>query len=251
MKKIFIVLPILLISFSINGEEQACNLKVITTTSWTASFAKAAGAKDITILAPVEMAHPPEYELKPSDIQALTEADVIIYAGYEGMVDKLLKTATSKDIKAIKIHTSNNMAAISSSLRIIASCLGTEDYGEISIDKISIFFEEWRNELKIAGVYGKNATVHFFQQDIARELGFNVISVFGPTPPEAKDLLSIKNSNSPYIIDNIHGAVGKSLKEILPGTAYITFRNFPTDNSRISLLDILVENRSNFKKIIH
>ncbi len=250
MKKIQIILIVtVLLCSSLFSDEKMSSLKVIVTTSWTASFAKAAGAEDITILAPVEMAHPPEYELKPSDIQALSEADVIIYAGYEGMVDKIVQTAASKNINTVKIDTDNNLNTIKSSIRAISGELGTEEYGENSITEISNFFEDWINELKSEELYGKQVTVHKFQRRLAENLGFVTETEYGPAPAEAKDLLEIRNNNSPIIIDNIHGPVGRALRDILPGTDYVLFRNFPSDPEEVSLLDILKENRTSLMRL--
>jgi hypothetical protein len=55
---------------------------IIASTSWVAAIADAAGAQNIRILAPVKLCHPPEYELKPSDLEAAgrgwTGLDIIL-----------------------------------------------------------------------------------------------------------------------------------------------------------------------------
>ncbi len=43
-------------------------LRVVATTPWTAAFALAAGVENVRVLAPYEMQHPPEYELRASDV---------------------------------------------------------------------------------------------------------------------------------------------------------------------------------------
>ena len=47
---------------------------VVASTSWVALMVKAAGIDDVTILAPIELRHHPEYDYLPSDIALVTQA---------------------------------------------------------------------------------------------------------------------------------------------------------------------------------
>jgi ABC-type Zn uptake system ZnuABC Zn-binding protein ZnuA len=80
---------------------------VLASTFWVAAIAKAAGAENVRILAPLDLRHPPEYELKPSDLAAASKADIIIYAGWEQFTKKLADTAGSAGIQTITGTTSN------------------------------------------------------------------------------------------------------------------------------------------------
>ena len=73
---------VLISVFSIHAES---GITILATNSWTAAFAKMAGVDSagmiIQQLAPADMEHPPEYELKPSDVKIIRDADLLIYAG--------------------------------------------------------------------------------------------------------------------------------------------------------------------------
>ena len=56
-------------------------MPVVASTSWVAAMARAAGAERITVLAPMELKHPPEYDFKPNDIIAATQAQWVLWAG--------------------------------------------------------------------------------------------------------------------------------------------------------------------------
>ena len=88
--KLFVVFLLLLTALPLAaGPEPEPAPAVVASTAWTAAFGYAAGAETIHVLAPYEMRHPPEYELKPSDIAVLSQADFVIYAGYERMAEKI------------------------------------------------------------------------------------------------------------------------------------------------------------------
>ena len=70
---------ICLIAFPLAAQEQL----VIASTSWVQAYAVAAGGKNIVTIAPFELQHPPEYEMKPSDLIAVQNASLIVYSSYE------------------------------------------------------------------------------------------------------------------------------------------------------------------------
>ncbi|MBE0655475.1 MAG: hypothetical protein IH594_16860, partial [Bacteroidales bacterium] len=78
---------------------------IIATNSWTAAYALAAGVDDVTVLAPYEMVHPSEYEMRPGDIARIEKADLVIYAGYEVMIDQIKTGLSLPEEKMLAILT--------------------------------------------------------------------------------------------------------------------------------------------------
>jgi len=111
---------------------------VIATTSWTAAYALAAGATDVTVLAPYEMVHPSEYELRPGDIARLTKTNLIVYAGYEVMVNQIKTGLKISDEKMVKISTNYKYKEIEASVLLIAKRLGTEQIAKKNLEEIKI-----------------------------------------------------------------------------------------------------------------
>lgn len=78
--------------------------KVVASTSWVAAFADMAGATDITIIAPNNLQHPPDYDPKASDLAAVADADFVLLAGFEGFAERLQEAAGS-DAEVVTVAT--------------------------------------------------------------------------------------------------------------------------------------------------
>ncbi len=219
------------------------SVPVLATTGWIAAFARAAGLSEVGILAPYELAHPAEYELKPSDLRAVAEAELIIYAGYEIMVRRLKDATKDTGSRLLQIKTDYSMTTLKESISRIASVFATTEHAEKSIRTIAEMYEDWRNELRVAGLLGAPVLVHLFQKPLAEELGFEVKGVIGPTPIEARQIIALSQESVRLIIDNGHNPVGIPLRETLPKIPYASFINFPPTRNSGSLLDILNTNR--------
>lgn len=243
MKRLLFLLFCLVLSLALYAEgvqEAQSSPEVIATTSWTASFAGVAGLEDIRILAPYELQHPPEYEMTPGDIRDIAGADMIIYAGYEVMMERL-KEAASADARLVQITTVNTWPVISESVRIIAKAAGTEETAEANLTAIKEFFDDWRAEL---APYSRTPViVHQFLAGLAKNLGLSVAGTYGPAPLEAKQLKELSESGAMVIIDNWHTDVGAPLLEIMPEAKIATLINFPGKDGTRTLMDVLEYSR--------
>ena len=81
---------------------------VLASTTWVAALAEAAGAQNVRILAPAKLRHPPEYELKPSDLALVSKADYVLYAGWERFAEKLTETVGSAGVRLVRVNAENN-----------------------------------------------------------------------------------------------------------------------------------------------
>ncbi len=223
----------------------ACSVKqsapkgVVATTAWTAAYAVAAGASDVSVLAPYEMVHPSEYELRPGDISRLTHASLVVYAGYELMVDQIKEGLKISPEKLVAITTSYSVEEIEASVMQIAKQLGTEDIAAGNIEEIKRLFAEGRETVQQKGLDKETVLVHFFQESFIRELGIDIRLVFGPAPPEPRRILDITRANPSLIIDNAHNPVGGPMKETLPEAKYKMLLNFPGMYGTRSLADVI------------
>ncbi|MBR2107387.1 MAG: hypothetical protein IJ937_08980 [Treponema sp.] len=94
---IFTVIFGLILSSSLSCKENK-KVKIVASTSWVASIAELAGIDDVPTIAPVNLKHPPEYEIKPMDILKVSQADLFIY-NIKFLLDltKNLREAISND----------------------------------------------------------------------------------------------------------------------------------------------------------
>ena len=223
----------------------SCNSKpvqsngVIATTSWTAAYAIAAGATDVTVLAPYEMVHPSEYELRPGDIGRLTKSNMIVYAGYEVMVDQIKAGLKIPEEKMVKISTSYNFAEVEASVMLIAKRLGTELIAKKNLEEIKQLLLKGHDDVHKKGLDRQPVLVHFFQESFAREIGIIPAMIFGPAPPEPKQILEMARTRAVLILDNAHNPVGGSMKEILNNGEYKLLLNFPGLNQTRTIADVI------------
>lgn len=121
MKRIFalMILSVLLAACGINkGNESDHKLKIVTTNSILYDMTKNITGDDADIYSIVPVGQDPhEYEIKPKDVQALTDADVIVYNGFNlesgnGWFEKALKQANKSIKDDTVIQASKNVEPI-------------------------------------------------------------------------------------------------------------------------------------------
>ncbi|GHV30326.1 hypothetical protein AGMMS4952_17180 [Spirochaetia bacterium] len=209
---------------------------VLASTSWVAAIARAAGAEDVRILAPLDLRHPPEYELKPSDLAAASKADIIIYAGWEQFAKKLADTAGSAGIQTITVTTSNAPEEFRAAAEKIATVLGTEDKLAEWWNGFEPFAADLREKI-IAAYPDKRAVVQRMQTPFAAWLGFEIIGEYGPAEPSPAVILEMVQLRPALVIDNYHGPSGQPIAEAAKAP-YAELLNFPGKDGTFSIEDV-------------
>jgi len=237
--KSYLVILLLFCSFLSCNSQPTLSNRVIATTSWTAAYAITAGATNVAVLAPYEMVHPSEYELRPGDIGRLTKASLILYGGYEVMVDQIRAGLNIPAEKMVKISTSYNYTEIETSVMLIAKRLGTEEIARKNLAVIKQLLLNGQIDVQKKGLDKQPVLVHFFQESFAKEMGIVPTMIFGPAPPEPKQILEMARTNAVLILDNAHNPVGGSVKEILKNGEYKLLLNFPGLYQTRTIADVI------------
>ncbi|GAB4223290.1 MAG: hypothetical protein Kow009_15120 [Spirochaetales bacterium] len=250
-KKVWVLLLSGLMGFSL--EAAFAEKVILATTSWTASFVEAAspqmkGFKVVT-LAGGELRHPPEYELKPSDVVLLGNCSYFVFAGYEAMIPKIKQGSLRVGGAQVQIQTVNTPKVIRESVMKLARLFGTEQEAEKTVGELERFYADWKEEVVRSGLGGASVVCHVFLAPIAKELGLTVVGTYGPAPLEAVKIAELAGKNPRFILDNWHTDAGKPLIRALPGTPVVTFINFPGKDGTKSLLDVLTYNREQLRRI--
>ena len=215
---------LLLIMLVICGLHLAAE-EVLATNSWTAAFVQMAGGT-ARQLAPSDMEHPPEYELKPSDVKKINDADLLVYAGYEVLMKTVFDSFAKPEEQTVKIITSYSPDVLEKSVLSIAEKLGTLPEAKKNIEAYRHEFESAADKLKAAGLFGVPVLVQFHQEPLARALGFEILGVFGPQPLEVGRIAKFGKLKPRLIIDNVHSPMAAPLEEIL-GIKAVELVNFP------------------------
>jgi zinc transport system substrate-binding protein len=227
------------------GTANAAEPVAVASTSLTGAIAKAAGAKEVRILTPAGIAHPPEYELRPSDLPKLEGAHVVLYAGYERMVSRLVETGKNKQILVVQVNTEASPENLISQVRKVAAALKTETHA-------AAWEKEFQGKLAalretLAPLSGKRAVVHWHAQPFARWAGLSVVQVVRPgelTPKVIADAIAQKPD---AVIDILHSPVAKTIADNAQ-CRYVQIINFPGAGNTTTLDDLFDYNTKELLK---
>jgi zinc transport system substrate-binding protein/iron/zinc/copper transport system substrate-binding protein len=212
---------------------------VVASTSLAGAIAKAAGAKEVRVITPGEMRHPPEYDLKPSDLLRFDGADIVVYGGYERMVQKLLETSKNKNILAIQIDTETSPENLMNQVQKISKMLGTEKerqaWEENFVERLKLL------KKKISPYSGRKAVVHRFAQPFARWAGLHVVQTISSGELTPKVIADAVMQKPELVVDILHFPNAKVIAENA-GCKYIQVVNFPGVENTKTLEDIFEYN---------
>jgi zinc transport system substrate-binding protein/iron/zinc/copper transport system substrate-binding protein len=212
---------------------------VIASTSLAGAIAKAAGAKEVRVIVSSEMRHPPEYDLKPSDLLMFEGVKVVIYGGYERMVSKLMETSKNKNIIAIQINTDTSPENLISQARKISEVLKTEKEEQVWEKR---FLEKLKElQKKISPFSGKRAIVHRYTQPFAQWAGLQILQSVSPGELTPKVIADAVAKNPELVIDIYHVPAVQVIAENAK-SKYIQVINFPGVGNTESLEDIFQYN---------
>lgn len=215
--------------------------KVVASTSWSAAFADIAGADEVESIAPVNLRHPPEYEITVSDVQKISDSEVFIFAGFERMMKTLGTKVANKGI-SVQVTLDNSLATVKASTLKIAEVLGTEDIQKVRFAEYEKLVKDGQKKALKKKLNKKKVLCNKNQTYLAKELGLEIAGIFGPGPVTAEELLEAKKAGYDLIIDNIHNPTGKPVTEVLPKAKYIVWRNFPTAVEHDALKKVVSDN---------
>jgi len=214
--------------------------RVVASTSWIAAFARAAGATDVVTIPPLELRHPPEYELKPPDLTAVHGARFLLYSGYERFAARLAETAGAEGLEVIQVYTDNLPSKFKEGARKLAISFGTLPVYEAWEKTFDERTEAMRASVG-AAFPDKRAAVHKYLATYARWLGFEVVGTFGPGEPAPAVLLELSRAKPVLVIDNYHNPSGKAVAQAT-GAPIVELINFPGKDGTLMIEDVFARN---------
>ena len=131
-------------------DEHTHGLKIVASTSWVGAFALAAGAEDISIIAPSTIQHPPDYDPKPSDLEAISGADYVLMAGFEGFAARMQEAVSGDSSKLITVMTENSPEMIHKEVTRLGELFGTQDKAAAYLALFDAEYAKLSDEVKAA-----------------------------------------------------------------------------------------------------
>ncbi len=223
-------------------------LKVVTSTSLLAQIVERVGGDRVDVVNIIPPAQcPGHFDVKPSDIQKLADADLFLLHGWQGemFAQDLIASADNPDLTVVKIDIPGNwmtppvqLAAIEE----IAAILCQADDGNSAAYRSSASELKGVVEAKEAEIEAKLAEADLssvnvmcadMQVGFVQWMGFNLVASYGRpdslTPQVVKELVDKGRAEKvTLIIDNLQSGqdAGKGIAEEL-GCKRVVLSNFP------------------------
>ncbi|WP_436762356.1 metal ABC transporter solute-binding protein, Zn/Mn family [Streptosporangium sp. V21-05] len=213
-------------------------LKVVAASTWEAGFAKAAGATDITVIVPPGVHHAADYDPKPSDLAKVAQADVVLYAAFEGFAGKL-KEAAGSEAKLIEVSLDNAPDKVKAEVRRLGGEFGTAQAAEAWTTAFDTEYTALKE--KVTAATGGTAPVIVSQAFVAWAAdltGARPAGVFGPQPPTAGQISELAAKKPQLVLDNSAMPGGDALSGVR--SKRVVIDNFPDQG-----LDLIAVYRAN------
>lgn len=213
--------------------------RVVASTSWVAAFAKAAGIRDVVLVAPANLQHPPDYDPKPSDLAAIAQADYVLVAGFEGFATRM-KEASGSRAQVISVQVDNQPANIKRQVMALAEKFGTQAAATAWIARFEHRLAELQKD--IAAAVPKPAPRAISQIWMAYWVPFaqmQLAGTYGPKPITASELAKLAALKPDVVILNAHVQSNNVFND-LPAKK-VVLHNFPPANN-IDLIAIFERN---------
>lgn len=208
---------------------------VVASTAWTGALAQAAGAAKVTLIAPANNSHPSDAEPKPSDLSAVTGADYVVLAEYDGFA-KALRDATGSSAKVIGLTPENSPAKVRADVLALGKTFKTPERAQAWIATFDAEYRKLSDHTKAVAA-GKTAVAHMFMAPWATFSGTKLVGTYGPGPMKPSQLLKLKRKNADLLLENAHLPFGGGLAG--DHTRKATLVNYPRS---LDLLTVFREN---------
>lgn len=209
---------------------------VVASTSWAGAFAKAAGAKNVTLVAPATVPHAPDYDPKPSDLAKVGSADYVLYAPFDSFAPRL-KDAAGGHAKTVQLNLENTPATIHSEVTRLGKMFGTSRQATAWLAAFDRRYAELSGQVRAAaGKPAPAAVAETFMSYWGGFAGLQVKGTYGPEPLTAGKLAELTALHPAVVLANAHLPENAEI----PGARTATLINYPGPD--LDLLGVFEEN---------
>lgn len=247
---ILLIVCLLVSSLLFTGctSETQPKLKVVTTTSLIAVIAQDIGGDKIEVANIIPPAQcPGHFDVKPSDIQLMADANLFLMHGWQGEIfsQDLIQSANNPNLEVATINVEGNwmtppvqIQAVKDITQALCETDGdNRSYYQENAARWEEMIQDKENELKARleaeKVSGVNVLCSEEQAGFAQWAGFNIIATYGRpddlTVEKKAELVDRgREANVALVIDNLQSGATtgvQTAQEI--GAVQVTLSNFP------------------------
>lgn len=244
-----ILLILVVLPLGCTGGETSANLKVVTTTSLIASIVEKVGGDKVDVVNIIPPAQcPGHFDVKPSDMKALSDAKLFLLHGWQGEMfsTDLIKSADNPGLKVVSLNIPGNWMTPTVQAQAVGNI--TSALSEIDPNNASYYQSnaesEFKaisakdNELKVKLAAGNLSHINVLCDaqitDLVQWAGFNVIASY-PRPEDisAKQMQELidqgKQGGVVIVMANLQSGTPDAAVTMANGigAVQVTLSNFP------------------------
>ena len=177
--------------------------RVVAASSWEAAFAKAAGATDVTVIVPAAIKHAPDYDPKPSDLLAVSKADVVLYAPFEGFAGRI-KDAAGSSAKMVPVDLDNSHDKVIAEVRRLGDLFGTRAAADNWVIRFDAEYGKLSADVRASWPDAQPPKVitQAFVGFAAQLSGARVLGTYGPGEVTAKQVADLSALHPQFVFAN-------------------------------------------------
>jgi len=230
------------------------HIKVVATTSLIGTIVEVIGRErvDLVTIVPAGMC-PGHFDVKPVDIENLSDADLLLNQGFEGWVKSLINASENKGLRVETIALEEDwmvpeihkMAAEEITQELCKIDAQNRNFYEgnlssyiKSVDATSLKIRKTTQNLR-----GTKVVCAEYQKAFLNWLGFKIITTYGRpeelTPKRMIEIIRMaKSEDVKLVVDNLQSGkdAGRTIAEEV-GAAHIVLTDFPLGDSYITSLN--------------
>ncbi|MGH3798615.1 MAG: hypothetical protein ACRDTD_00495 [Pseudonocardiaceae bacterium] len=209
---------------------------VVASTSWAGAFATAAGARDVTLVAPASVPHPPDYDPKPSDLAKISSADFVLYAPFDSFAPRL-REAVGGQATTVELNLENTPDNIRAEVTRLGRLFGTSEQASQWLATFDRRNTELSAQVKAAIPQpAPHAVAHVFMAYWGEFAGLPVQDTYGPEPVTAGQLAQLTALRPGLVLANAHIPSNPDIA----GARTVELINFP--GADLNLVEVFEEN---------
>ncbi len=226
------------------GLVASATMTVVATHAVLGESAQAVGGNlvDVVTIIPSGFC-PANYNLRPSDIAAVTNVSLVIYSGFEPWIDSLLSGVGNESVKTLQLkgdwNTPSSAAAKIDAIESALKALLPREAETLPAnaaaykDALAVISASLASETNALGVADVSVICMQWQEAFVSWLGFDVVATYGiPANLSIKDLVALaqtgKENKVLVVIDNLQSGIdfgAKLAREV--GAVHVVLSNFP------------------------
>lgn len=209
---------------------------VVASTSWAGAFATAAGARNVTLVAPASVPHAPDYDPKPSDLAKIAAADYVLYAPFDSFAPRL-REAAAGHAKTVELNLENTPKTIHSEVTRLGQMFGTSARATQWLAAFDQRYAELSAQVRAAEPRpAPNAVAQVFMAYWGEFADLPVQGTYGPEPVTAGQLAQLSALHPALVLANAHLPSNPDIA----GARTVELINYP--GADLSLLGVFEEN---------